>query len=324
MADYAKTAAGVLAGVGGEDNVTSLVHCATRLRFVLKEESKADAGAVKAVPGVITVAQAGGQYQVVIGNDVPEVFAEIGKISRVGGGQDSAAAEGPKGNLFNRFISMISSIFTPALWTLAGTGLLKAFLSAAATFGWIDAASSTYMVLNALSDAFINFLPMVLAMTAALVYPTIVAANGAPDLTFFGIPFTMVSYVSSVIPIIIIVWLQSHAEKFLYAKLPSAIRRFVTPMIVVLIAVPLVLVVIGPISDLLSRGLGGAIGWVWQVAPWAGGAIMGGLWQVFVIFGLHWGFVPLFQVELQTTGHILLLGPLFAAVLAQAGAVAGV
>jgi PTS system beta-glucosides-specific IIC component len=340
MADYAKTAAGVLAGVGGEDNVTSLVHCATRLRFVLKDESKADAGAVKAVPGVITVAQAGGQYQVVIGNDVPEVFAEIGKISRVGGGQDSAAAEGPKGNLFNRFISMISSIFTPALWTLAGTGLLKAFLPAAATFGWIDAASSTYMVLNALSDAFINFLPMVLAITAAryfkanewtslaiagaLVYPTIVALNGAPDLTFFGIPFTMVSYVSSVIPIIIIVWLQSHAEKFLYAKLPSAIRRFVTPMIVVLIAVPLVLVVIGPISDLLSCGLGGAIGWVWQVAPWAGGAIMGGLWQVFVIFGLHWGFVPLFQVELQTTGHILLLGPLFAAVLAQAGAVAGV
>ena len=340
MADYAKTAAGVLAGVGGEDNVSSLVHCATRLRFVLKDESKADTATVKGVPGVITVAQAGGQYQVVIGNDVPEVFAEIGKISRVGGAQDAPAAEGPKGNLFNRFISMISAIFTPALWTLAGTGLLKAFLSAAATFGWIDATSSTYLVLNALSDAFINFLPMVLSITAAryfkanewtslaiagaLVYPTVVAANGAPDLTFFGIPFTMVSYVSSVIPIIIIVWLQSHAEKFLYAKLPAAIRRFVTPMIVVLIAVPLVFVVIGPISDLLSRGVGGAVSWVWDVAPWAGGAIMGGLWQVFVIFGLHWGLVPVFQVELQTTGQILLLGPVFAAVLAQAGAVAGV
>ena len=341
MADYAKTAAGVLAGVGGEDNVSSLVHCATRLRFVLKDESKADAAAVKATPGVITVAQAGGQYQVVIGNDVPEVFAEIGKVSRFGGGHDAAAEDtGPKGNLFNRFISMISAIFTPVLWTLAGTGLLKAFLSAAATFGWIDATSSTYLVLNALSDAFINFLPMVLSITAAryfkanewtslaiagaLVYPTVVAANGAPDLTFFGIPFTMVSYVSSVIPIIIVVWLQSHAEKFLYAKLPAAIRRFVTPMIVVLIAVPLVFVVIGPISDLLSQGVGNAVSWVWDVAPWAGGAIMGGLWQVFVIFGLHWGLVPVFQVEFQTTGQILLLGPVFAAVLAQAGAVAGV
>ncbi|WP_336626411.1 MULTISPECIES: beta-glucoside-specific PTS transporter subunit IIABC [unclassified Microbacterium] len=343
MADYAKTAADVLKGVGGEENVTSLVHCMTRLRFVLKDESKADAAAIKAVPGVITTAQAGGQYQVVIGNDVPEVFAEIGKISGIGGGGSAAQAGGEpenKGNLFNRFIKMISSIFTPVLWALAGTGLLKAFLSAAATFSWIDPTSSTYLVLNALSDAFINFLPLALAITAAryfkaqeftslaiagaLVYPTITAVVGAPDLTFFGIPFTMVSYVSSVIPIIIIVWLQSHAERWLMKVLPSAVKRFVTPMIVVLVAVPLVFVVVGPISDIVGRGIGGAIGWVFEVAPWLGGALMGGLWQVFVIFGLHWGLVPLFQVEFQTTGQMLLIAPVFAAVLAQAAAVAGV
>lgn len=341
MADYAKTAAGVLAGVGGEENVQSLVHCATRLRFVLKDESKANAAAIKAVPGVITTAQAGGQYQVVIGNDVPEVFAEIGKISKFGTGGDTSAAEaGPKGNLFNRFISMISSIFTPVLWALAGTGLLKAFLAAAVTFGWISTDTSTYLVLNALSDAFINFLPIALAITSAryfkanewtalaiagaLVYPSMTGLVGQPDLTFFGIPFTMVSYVSSVIPIIIIVWLQSHAEKFLYAKLPGAVRRFVTPMIVVLIAVPLVFVVVGPISDIVGSALGDGIGWVFATVPWLGGAIMGGLWQVFVIFGLHWGLVPLFQLEFQTTGQILLLGPVFAAVLAQAAAVAGV
>lgn len=341
MADYAKTAAGVLSGVGGEENVQSLVHCATRLRFVLKDESKASAAALKATPGVITTAQAGGQYQVVIGNDVPEVYAEIGKISKFGGsGDTSAATEGPKGNLFNRFIAMIAAIFTPLLWALAGTGLLKAFIAAAVTFGWLDATTSTYLVLNALSDAFINFLPMALAITAAryfkaseftsfaiagaLVYPTITASVGLPDLTFFGIPFTMVTYVSSVIPIIIIVWLQSHAEKFLYRVLPAAIRRFVTPMIVVLIAVPLVFVVIGPLSAILSGWIGNGIGWVFANAPWAGGAIMGGLWQVFVIFGLHWGLVPLFTLEFQTTGQILLIGPVFAAVLAQAAAVAGV
>lgn len=170
MADYAKTAAGVLEGVGGEENVTSLVHCMTRLRFVLKDESKAHAAAIKAVPGVITTAQAGGQYQVVIGNDVPEVYAEIGKISRIGGAtpaDQAAAAPEDKGNLFNRFIKMISSIFTPVLWALAGTGLLKAFLSAAVTFSWIDPAGSTYLVLNALSDAFINFLPLALSITPA-------------------------------------------------------------------------------------------------------------------------------------------------------------
>lgn len=340
--DYGKTAAGVLKGVGGEENVTSLVHCATRLRFVLKDDSKADTAAVKATPGVVTVAQAGGQYQVVIGNDVPDVFAEIGKISRFGGsGDQSAPAEdAPKGNLFNRFISMISSIFTPVLWALAGTGLLKAFLAASVTFGWISTETSTYLVLNALSDAFINFLPMALAITAAryfkanewtafaiagaMMYPTIAGVVGAAALTFFGIPFVMVSYVSSVIPIIVIVWLQSYAEKFLYAKLPGAIKRFVTPMIVVLVAVPLVFVVIGPISDFLGGLLGAGIGWVFTTAPWLGGAIMGGLWQVFVIFGLHWGLVPLFTLEFQTTGQILLIGPVFAAVLAQAAAVAGV
>lgn len=340
--DYSKTAAGVLKGVGGEQNVQSVVHCATRLRFVLKDETKADTAAIKATPGVITTAQAGGQYQVVIGNDVPEVFAELGKISTFGGGASggTAAQDAPKGNLFNRFIAMISAIFTPLLWALAGTGLLKAFLAAAVTFGWIDTTTSTYTVLNALSDAFINFLPLALAFTAAryfkaseftsfaiaaaLLYPTITPLVGAADLTFFGIPFTMVNYVSSVIPIIIIVWLQSHAEKFLYAKLPGAVRRFVTPMIVVLIAVPLVFVVIGPISAILSGWIGTSIGWVFATVPWLGGALMGGLWQVFVIFGLHWGLVPLFSLEYQTTGQILLIAPVFAAVLAQAAAVAGV
>jgi PTS system beta-glucosides-specific IIC component len=306
--DYSKTAAAVLKGVGGEENVSSLVHCATRLRFVVRDDAKVDKAAVKAAPGVIATAEAGGQYQVVIGNEVPEVFAEIGKISALTG---TAAAgktpeAGPKGNPLNRFIAMISAIFTPLLWALAGTGLLKAFLAAAVTFGWLENTTTTYVILNALSDAFINFLPLALAITAAkyfnaqqftslaiagaLVYPSIVELNGVADITFFGIPVTMVSYVSSVIPIIVVVWLQSHAEKFLYAKLPSAIRRFVTPMLLVLILVPLVFLAIGPLSNLISGGLASGIGWIFSVVPWLGGAIMGGLWQVFVIFGLHWGF----------------------------------
>jgi PTS system beta-glucosides-specific IIC component len=341
--DYDKTASGVLRAVGGEENVQSLVHCATRLRFVLKDDAKADRDAAGKVPGVITVAESGGQFQVVIGNEVPEVFAAIGKVSKLGGStvtEGAARAKAPSGNVFGRFIAMISAIFTPLLWALAGTGLLKAFLAAAVTFAWIDSASTTYTILNALADGFINFLPLALAITAAkyfgaqeftslaiagaLVYPSIVALNGAPDITFFGIPVTMVSYVSSVIPIIIVVWLQSYAERFLYRVLPAAIRRFVTPMVLVLILVPLVFLVIGPISNLISTGLAGGIGWLFDVAPWAGGALMGGLWQVFVIFGLHWGFIPLFALEIGNTGQILLLAPVFAAVLAQAAAVAGV
>lgn len=337
MADHVKTAQGVLAAVGGQENVSSLVHCATRLRFVLKDPSRANDAAVKATPGVITVARAGGQYQVVIGDEVEGVFAELTRGTAIEGGEEES---GPRRSLFNRFISMISAIFTPVLWALAGTGLLKAFLAAAATFDLIDTTSSTYTVLYALSDALINFLPIALAITAAryfkaqeftslaiagaLVYPTITAMAGADGLTFFGIPFTMVSYISSVIPIIIVVWLQSIVERFLYRVLPSAIKRFVTPMIVVLVGVPLVFVVIGPISSLLSGILASGIGWTFETVPWLGGALIGGLWEVFVIFGLHWGLVPLFQLEFQETGKMLMIAPVYAGVLAQAGAVAGV
>ncbi|TFC39077.1 beta-glucoside-specific PTS transporter subunit IIABC [Cryobacterium sp. TMT2-14] len=340
--DYSKTAAAVLKGVGGEENVSSVMHCATRLRFVVKDDAKVNKAAVKAAPGVIATAEAGGQFQVVIGNEVPEVFAEIGKISKLSGPGENqkSVSSGPKGNLLNRFIAMISAIFTPLLWAMAGTGLLKAFLAASVTFSWIDNTTTTYVIMNALSDAFINFLPLALAITAAkyfkaaeftslaiagaFVYPSIVALNGVPDITLFGIPVTMVSYVSSVIPIIVIVWLQSHAERFLYAKLPAAIRRFFTPMLLVLTLVPLTFLVIGPLSGLISGGLAASIGWVFAVVPWLGGAIMGGLWQVFVIFGLHWAFVPLMATEMQTSGLIYLAAPLFAAVLAQAAAVTGV
>ena len=340
--DYKKTAAGILESVGGEANVQALTHCATRLRFVLKDQDKADATKVRAVPGVITTAVGGGQFQVVVGNEVPEVFAAMGTISKFGGSGDASepAEDAPKGNLLNRFIKMISAIFTPLIWALAGTGLLKAFIAASAQFGWIDTESSTYTVLYALSDSFIYFLPMGLAITAAryfnanqftalamagaLVYPSIIELNGVEGLTFFGIPMVMVSYVSSVIPIIIMVWLQSWMEKYLYKWLPAAIRRFTTPMIILLVLVPLTFLAIGPVSSFLSGAIADGIGWVFAVVPWLGGALLGGLWQVLVIFGLHWGFIPFFSLELQETGIITILAPLFAAVLAMAGAIAGV
>ncbi len=339
--DYKKTAAGVLAGVGGEENVQSVVHCATRLRFVLKDQDKAQTEKIRAIPGVVTTALGGGQYQVVIGNEVPEVFQAMGEISKFGGTADSTAAEdSPKGNIFNRFIKMISSLFQPFVWPLAGTGLLKAFLLAATQFGWLSDETSTYAVLYALSDAFLYFLPLALAITAAkyfkaeqftslaiagaLVYPTMTALVGEPDLTLFGMPLTMISYVSSVIPIVIIVWLQSWMERYLYKWLPAAIRRFVTPMIVVLILVPLTFLVIGPIANILSGAIADGINWIFEMAPWAGGALLGGLWQVLVIFELHWGFVPFFTLELQETGMVFILAPLFAAVLGMAGALLGV
>lgn len=335
--DYRSLAGEILQGVGGEKNIVSAAHCATRLRLKLRDEAKADTAAVEKLPGVITVMQAGGQYQVVIGDNVPTVYAELGKITKLTG--DSAADDepAPKGNLLSRFIDLISSIFSPVIWPLAASGLLKAFLSLATQLGLLDPASQTNVILAATADALFYFLPLFLAVTAAkkfkanqftsmaiagaLVYPSIVALAGqAEPVSFAGIPVVMMNYTSSVIPIIVAVWLQGHLERFLNRVLPSAIRNFTTPLLTMLVMVPLVLLTVGPVTTYAAQGLSTGISAAFTFAPWLAGALMGGFWQVFVLFGLHWGFVPGMLNEIATQGHSFLFGPLLPAVLAQAAA----
>jgi len=324
---------GIVDAVGGVDNIKMARHCATRLRMELRDEGKAETDRIKAMDGVLTVVQAGGQYQVVIGNDVPLVYTEIAeRLEDTGTEQTDNAGK----NLLDRFIDLVSSLFHPILWPLAGAGLFKAFLSMFVTFGWMSATSTEYVVLNAASDALIYFLPMVLAISAAkrfktnqftslaiagaLVYPSIVAlAAGTDPLTFFGIPLVVINYTSSVVPIIVGVWVQSHLERVLLRVLPGAIRNFMTPLLVMLIMVPVVLLTIGPITTFAATSIAAGVDWLFAVAPWAAGAIMGGLWQVFVLFGLHWGFVPIIVQQLST-GFSIMTGPLVGAVLAQAAA----
>jgi PTS system beta-glucosides-specific IIC component len=337
--DYRSMAGDILAKVGGEANVASVTHCATRLRFKLKDTGKADKAAVERIPGVITVMEAGGQFQVVVGNNVPVVYAEIGQISKLT--SDTAEVAPEDGNLLNRFIALISSIFLPVLWPLAGAGLFKAFLAAATQFGWLDAAGTTYIIWNAAADGLFTFLPIFLAVNAAkrfktnmftsmaiaaaLCYPAITALTSSTDpVTFFGIPVAMVTYTSSVIPIIIAVWLQSYLERFLNRYLPNWLRNFTTPMLVLAIMVPLTLLTVGPVTSYLATMLSNAIVWLFTTVPWLAGALMGGFWQVFVLFGLHWGFVPFMVNDYSTIGYSIMTGPLPAAVLAQAAAALGV
>ncbi|WP_104044187.1 beta-glucoside-specific PTS transporter subunit IIABC [Arthrobacter sp. ZGTC412] len=336
--DYRSLAGDILQGVGGEKNIASATHCATRLRLKLRDDAKADTAAIEKLPGVITVMKAGGQYQVVIGNNVPTVYAELGKITKLTG-DDAGANDEPvaHGNLFNRFIDLISSIFSPVIWPLAAAGLLKAFLSMATQFGWLDPASQTNVILAATADALFYFLPIFLAVTAAkrfktnqftsmaiagaLVYPSIVALSAqAEPVNFAGIPMVMMNYTSSVLPIIVAVWLQGYLERCLTRVLPSAIRNFTTPLLTLLVMVPLVLLTVGPITTFAAQGLSAGINAAFTFAPWLAGGIMGGFWQVFVLFGLHWGLVPGMLNEIATQGYSLLLGPLLAAVLGQAGA----
>lgn len=346
---YVQLADDVLRGIGGEKNVKSVTHCATRLRFQLKDREKADKAAVENTKGVITVVEAGGQFQVVIGNAVGNVYETLVANYNL------PVGESAKGGLMARAIDLITSIFTPFLWVLAGTGLLKALLAVAVKI-WPDwGVSSSYAILFSASDAVFQFLPFLLAVTAAkkfkanqftsiaiagaLIYSATIAvipgADGATltlqgfsdaggQLTFFGIPVTMIAYLSAVIPTILAVYAQGHLERFLNKVLPEALRNFLTPMLTVAIIVPLTFLAIGPIADLAGQGLSDGVNWFWNLSPAIGGAILGGLWQVFVIFGLHWGFVPVMIQDLVSQGYSLLTGPLFAAVLAQAGAAAAV
>lgn len=334
--DYRSLAGQILEKVGGEGNVASVAHCATRLRFKLKDTAKADKAAVEKLSGVITVVEAGGQFQVVIGNDVPIVYAEIGQLTKLVGDSAAAVDEGPKGNLLNQFIDLISKVMSPILWPLAGAGLLKAFLALATQLNWLDPASQTYAIWNAAGDAIIYFLPIFLgytaakrfganqvtamALAAALVYPGIVALNNGEPVHFLGIPVVMVSYTSSVIPIIVAVWLQAYVEKWLNKILPSSIRNFTTPLVILVVMVPFTLMTVGPITSWLANGVSAGVTWLFGLAPWLAGGILGGFWQVFVMFGLHWGLIPVLLNDLTTQGYSLLSGPLPAAVLAQAAA----
>ena len=336
--NYSELAAEILKGVGGEQNIATATHCATRLRLTLRDDAQANDAAVEKLPGVITVMKAGGQYQVVIGNDVPAVYAEIGKLTRFGTDTEEEEA-GPKGNIFNRFIQMISAIFSPILWTLAAAGLFKAFLSLADTLGWVSPESSTYVVLAAAADALFFFLPLFLAITAAkrfkasqftamaiagaLVYPSIVALNGT-SVDFIGIPFNVMNYTSSVIPIIVAVWLQGYLERFLLKVLPSAIRNFTTPLLTMAFMVPLTLLTVGPATIFLANALSNGITALFGFAPWLAGALLGGFWQVFVVFGLHWGLVPVMLNDIGTLGYSVMLAPLVPAVLAQSAAMLAV
>jgi beta-glucoside PTS system EIICBA component len=331
--DFRSLAGDIVEQVGGVQNIASATHCATRLRLRLKDEDKADKAAVEKLPGVITVMRAGGQFQVVIGNDVPQVYSELSKIT---GTTDDTAVAPSSGNLLNRFIDLVSSLIQPLLWPIAGAGLFKALLSLFTQLGWLDPTSQSYTVLAAAADSVFYFLPILLAVTAskrfradqftsmaiagAMLYPSIIALGTSADIHFFGIPLVLMSYASSVIPILVAVWIQGYLERALKKALPSAIRNFTVPLLTLLVMVPLVLITVGPVTTWIANGVSSGINSVFTFAPWLAGGLMGGFWQVFVLFGLHWGFVPLMANEIATEGYSLLLGPLFAAVIAQSAA----
>ena len=343
----------IIQNVGGKSNVVSLTHCITRLRFKLKDESKANTEVLKATDGIVTVLQSGGQYQIVIGNHVPDVYAVVNQIGGFGG-EGAAVDSGEKEKM--TLIDIISGIFSPLLGVLAATGMVKGLL-ALASFCGMSETSGTYIILYSVADGFFYFMPIFLgymaamkfgmnkfvgmAIGAALVYPNIVDITSLEPIgtifagtafetniytKFLGIPVLLPGggYASSVIPVILSVFVGAKIEKLWKKIIPDVVKNFLVPMCTLVVIIPLTFLVVGPIASLAASAIGWVTSGAYSLSPIIAGLIVGGLWQVLVIFGLHWGLVPIMMSNISILGYDAVMSPYFTATFAQTAVIVAI
>lgn len=333
----------IIDAVGGEKNVLSLYHCMTRLRFKLKDINKANKKEVEAIDGVISVIESNGQFQVVIGNHVEEVFKNILSLYNIQSAiSEKQEDQTKKGNIVGKLFNVMSSVFTPIIPILAGSGMLKALLVILTTYAGMSKTGSTYKILTATGNSVFYFFPIFIAFSAAKTFGvntfTAAAIMGAllePNFTslmkatgdvthFFNIPVVLMSYSSTVIPAILAIWVYSYVEKFLKRVIPKNIELFTISFISILLMVPLTAIVIGPIGVHIGNGLGSAIKFLSSKSGFLTGAIIGAGWTFLVMFGVHWGIVPIMLNNLALYGFDTIRPAIATATFAQAGAAFGV
>lgn len=328
--DYNNLADAVLKGIGGEDNITGFTHCATRLRFTLKSETKADELTIKNIKGVLGVAKSGGQFQIIIGNEVPKAYAAIqSKLTgKMAIGESSEVPTGEKPKFIERIFDFVSSIFTPILPAIIGAGLMKSVLAVAVLLG-IDTEGMTYYFLNFIGDAPLYFLPVMLAFTAAkklgcnqfiavsiagaMLHPSYAAlitdAFNIHFSSFLGIPVTLATYSSSVIPVLLMVGALKYVEKFLDKIIPKMIKFFFRPLLCILIVAPLTFIVLGPIGFLTGTGISYVLNMLSTYAGWLVPTIIGVIFPLMVTTGMHYGIVPFMMQSLAAQGFEQVCGP---------------
>ncbi len=344
--DYKKTAEQIVENIGGKENIASLTHCITRVRFKLKDDSKASAQAVKKVPGVINVIEQGGQFQVVIGNEVEDVFNAVQDVTGITGSAIDVVEKDDlkvKGKFMDRVIDLVTNIFTPILPALIGAGMIRSLLMVLTKFAGLPTDSGFYLVVNEIYNAIFSYLPVYLAYAAAVKWrcnPYIAVAValtmcsgtiqsavlGENGLKFLGIPMSMQrqGYGSSVIPIIVTVWFMSLVEKYVTKIVPKYARYVLVPLLTLLITVPAAFLVIGPITATLQSWMGAGYTALYNLNPTICGVILGAAWQVLVVFGLHWGIVPLGTLNLAQYGRNTINAVTGPSNWTQAGAALGV
>ncbi|MEK4274570.1 beta-glucoside-specific PTS transporter subunit IIABC [Paenibacillus sp. FSL R7-0026] len=340
--DYKILAKDIVNNVGGEENISDFYHCATRLRFTLKNNNKPNKAELEKLEGVITVVESGGMFQVVIGNNVASVHDAIYEVTNLEKQEDNSSnKDDTKRNLFEKFTDLISGIFSSLLGLLAGAGLIKGILALLTSFNLIDPANGTYRILAAAGDSFFYFLPIILAFTAArkfkvnqylavtiaggLIYPDLVAAFATKEsLTFLGIPVILAKYSNTVIPIILAIWILKYVENFFKKILHDSVRNLLTPFFCLIIMIPLTYIVIGPIAIYASNLLADGVLSIYNLSPIVSGIVMGASWQILVMFGLHWGITPIELNMISKFGRDPIGPTTGPAVAAQAGAALGV
>ena len=352
MGKYHDLAEKIIANVGGKENINSVTHCITRLRFKLKDEGKANEDVLKNMDGVVTIMKSGGQFQVVIGNHVPLVYADVLEVAGITGEATEEDAE--KGNIFNRLIDLISGCFQPFLGALTACGMLKGFNALFLYLKLYEAGSGTDLFLTAAGDCIFYFMPVAIGLTAArkfkvadftgiaigmaMVYPTIQASalgTGKPIMTLFantilespvfikvfGLPIIANNYTSSVVPVILVIWFASIIQKLAKRIIPEMVQTFLVPMFTILISVFFGFLIIGPIITFLTNILGSGFTALYEFSPILMSVTVGFFWQVLVIFGLHWSLIPLAMINLSTLGFDTILAASFSASFAQTAVV---
>lgn len=296
MGKYTQLAKKIIENVGEKDNIVSLTHCVTRLRFVLKDESIANDDVLKNMDGVVTVMKSAGQYQVVIGNHVSDVYDEVCKVAGISG--DVQTVKDDNKSMKDKFFDMITGIFMPSLAVMTGAGMMKGFLALFVFFGWMSDQSGIYTLLYDISDGLFTFMPVLIGYTSAKKFnmdPMLGLAIGAglmypalqsTDINVFGY-IVNVSYSGTVLPIILTNILAAFMYKQLNKVIPDVIKTFFTPLIVLAVATPIGFLVVGPTANAISQWLLNGILTVYGFSPVLAGLLIGGLWQVMVIFGVH-------------------------------------
>jgi PTS system beta-glucosides-specific IIC component len=337
-------AAQVLKLVGGEKNISQLTHCATRLRFVLKDDSKANISELDKLEGVLRAQNKGGQLQVVIGAKVNAVYDEVCKIANITVTDSGEKAK--KGNPVNKLLETIAGIFTPILPALVGCGMIKALSSIVTTLGLISGKSGFITIINMIGDTVFYFMPFFLAVSAArkfktneflaialaatLLHPTIldaannVAKTGVKTIDFLGLPILLVKYTSSVIPIILSVWVLSHVYRTVDKFIPEFLSVILTPMITLFIMVPVELIALAPFGAYIGNQLTAVINLLFSIGGVLAGAVLGFFRPILVMFGMHYAIMPMQVQQIAATKASVLLPSALAANLAQAGAAFGV